>query len=53
MYAARPKATIIYHSTVNLPTVRLLFGRKEIESTVRHLGIEVDVGLATAEQVDV
>jgi hypothetical protein len=32
---------------------QLLLGHTKIESTVRHLGIEVDDALAIAEQVDV
>ena len=45
------KATLIYRRTGNLRAVQLLLGH--IESTVRHLGIEVDDALAIAEQVDV
>jgi hypothetical protein len=33
--------------------VQLLLGHTTIESAVRYLGIEVDDGLAIAEQVDV
>jgi hypothetical protein len=33
--------------------MQLLLGHTKIESTVRHLGIEVDDALAIAEQVDV
>jgi len=33
--------------------VQLLLGHKNIESTVRYLGIEVDYALAIAEQIDV
>ncbi len=49
----RTKATLIYRRTGNLRAVQLLLGHTKIESTVRYLGIEVDDGLAIAEQVDV
>lgn len=49
----RTKATLIYRRTGNLRAVQLLLGHTKIESTVRYLGIEVDVALAIAEQVDV
>ena len=49
----RTKATLIYRRTGNLRAVQLLLGHREIESTVRYLGIEVDDALAIAEQVDV
>ncbi len=48
----RTKATLIYRRTGNLRAVQLLLGHTKIESTVRHLGIEVDDALAIAEQVD-
>jgi hypothetical protein len=44
---------LIYRRTGNLRAVQLLLGYTRIESTVRHLGIEVDDALAMAEQVDV
>jgi hypothetical protein len=37
----------------NLRAVQLLLDHTKIESTVRHLGVEVDDALAIAEQVDV
>src|SRR6267154_177326 len=49
----RTKATLIYRRTGNLRAGQLLLGHTKIESTVRHLGIEVDDALAIAEQVDV
>jgi len=48
----RTKATLIYRRTGNLRAVQLLLGHTKIESTVRHLGIEVDDALSMAEQVD-
>jgi integrase len=39
----RTKATLIYRRTGNLRAVQLLLGHTKIESTVRYLGIEVDV----------
>jgi integrase len=49
----RTKASLIYRRTGNLRAVQILLGHTKIESTVRYLGIEVDDGLAIAEQVDV
>jgi integrase len=49
----RTKASLIYRRTGNLRAVQILLGHREIESTVRYLGIEVDDALAIAEQVDV
>lgn len=49
----RPKATLICRRTGNLVAVQLLLGHRQIKSTVRYLGIEVDDALAIAEQVDV
>jgi len=49
----RTKATLIHRRTGNLRAVQLLLGHRKVESTVRHLGIEVDDALAIAEQVDV
>src|SRR6202167_593493 len=49
----RTKATLIYRRTGNLRAVQLMLGHTKIESTVRYLGIEIDDGLAIAEQVDV
>ena len=42
----RTKATLIYRRTGNLRAVQLLLGHSKIESTVRNLGVEVDVALA-------
>jgi len=49
----RTKASLIYRRTRNLRAVQLLLGHTKLESTVRHLGIEVDDALETAEQTDV
>ena len=48
----RTKATFIYRRAGNLRAVQLLLGHTKIESTVRHLGIEVDDALAIAEQIE-
>ncbi len=39
----RTKATLIYRRTGNMRAVQLLLGHTKIESTVRYLGVEVDV----------
>jgi hypothetical protein len=38
--------------TGNLRAVQLLLGHTKLESTVRHLGIEVDDALSISEQVE-
>ena len=53
-HTMRPtKASLIYRRTKNLRAVQLLLGHTKLESTVRHLGIEVDNGLEMAEQTEV
>lgn len=49
----RTKVTLIYRRTKNLRAVQLLLGHSKLESTVRHLGIEVDDALEIAEDTDV
>jgi site-specific recombinase XerD len=49
----RTKATLIYRRTGNLRAVQLLLCHLKIESTVRHLGVEVDDMLEIAEKIDV
>jgi len=41
----RTKAALIYKKTGNLRAVQLLLGHAKLESTVRHLGIDVDDAL--------
>ena len=41
----RTKASLIYRRTKNLRAVQLLLGHTKLESTVRHLGIEVEDAL--------
>jgi integrase len=48
----RTKATLIYRRTKNLRAVQLLLGHR-LESTVRYLGIEVDVALEISEQTEI
>jgi len=49
----RTKATLIYRQTKNLRAIQWLPGHSKLESTIRHLGIEVDDALEIAEQIDV
>ena len=49
----RTKATLIYKRTKNLRAVQLLLGHAKLESTVRHLGIEVNDALEMAEETDI
>jgi integrase len=52
-HTMRPtKATLIYRRTKNLRAVQLLLGHSKLESTVRHLGIEVDDALEISEQTE-
>ncbi|ACY84232.1 hypothetical protein ETAE_1391 [Edwardsiella piscicida] len=39
----RTKPYLIYKKTKHLPVIQLLLDHKKLESTVRYLGIEVDV----------
>ena len=48
----RTKASLIYRRTKKLRAVQLLLGHTKLESTVRHLGIEVDDALEMAEQTE-
>ncbi|CAJ95242.1 Truncated [Cupriavidus necator H16] len=48
-----PRPSLIYRRTKNLRAVQLLLGHTKQESTVRHLGIEVDDALEMAEQTEV
>lgn len=49
----RTKAPLIYRRTKNLRAVQRLLGHSKLETTVRHLGIEVDDALEMAEQTEV
>jgi integrase len=49
----RTKASLIYRRTKNLRAVQILLGHREMESTVRYLGIEVEDALALAEQTEI
>lgn len=48
----RTKAALIYRKTGNLRAVQLLLGHSKLESTVRHLGVEVDDAIAISEQIE-
>jgi integrase len=48
----RTKATLIYQRTHNVRAIQLLLGHSKLESTVRHLGIEVEDALAMVEETD-
>ena len=44
---------MIYRRTGNLRAVQLLLGHTKLESTVRYLGIEVDVALEMSKATEV
>jgi hypothetical protein len=48
----RTKPAQIYERTANPRAVQLLPGHTKLESTARHLGIEVDDALSISEQVE-
>jgi len=49
----RTKVSLIYKRTKNLRAVQLLLGHRNLESTVRYLGIEVDDAMELAENSDI
>jgi integrase len=49
----RTKVSLIYRRTKNRRAIQLLLGHVKFESTVRHLGIEVDDALEMAEDTEV
>ena len=48
----RTKVAMLYKKTGNLRACQLLLGHRKLESTVRHLGIEVDDALELSQQID-
>ena len=49
----RTKVSLIYRRTKNIRAIQLLLGHKNLESTVRYLGVDVDDALELAEQTEV
>ena len=47
------KASLIYRRTKNLRAGQLLLGPTKLDSTARHLGIELDDALEMAEQIEI
>lgn len=48
----RIKVSLIYRRTKNIRAIQLLLGHKNLESTVRYLGVDVDDALDLAEQTE-
>jgi hypothetical protein len=44
--------SLLYKKTGNLRACQLLLGHTKLESTVRHLGVEVDDALELSEALD-
>lgn len=49
----RTKVSLVYKRTGDLRACQLLLGHTKLESTVRHLGIEVDDALHLSEQEEI
>ncbi len=49
----RTKAAQIYKKTGNLRAVQLLLGHTKMDSTVRHLGVDLEDALAISESVEI
>ena len=49
----RTKVSLIYRRTKNIRAIQLLLGHKNLESTVRYLGVDVDDALDLAERTEV
>jgi len=45
----RTKVSMIYQKTKNIRAIQLLLGHSNLDSTVRHLGVELDNALDVAE----
>ena len=48
----RTKVAQIYRKMGNLQAVQLLLGNTKLETTVRHLGIDVEDALSLSEQLE-
>jgi len=49
----RTKVSLIYRRTKNIRAIQLLLVHKNLESTVRYLGVDVDDAMELAEQTEV
>jgi site-specific recombinase XerC len=48
----RTNVALVYKKSGNLRACQLLLGHRQLESTVRYLGIEVDDAFELSEQLD-
>ena len=49
----RTKASLTYKATGNLRAVQILLGHKNIENTVRYLGVDIDDSITLAERTEI
>ena len=53
MLPSGPPSQRVLSANRNSRVLQLLFGHSKIESTMRHLGIEVDDPIEIAEKIDI
>ena len=49
----RTKVALVYRRTGNIRACQILLGHTKLESTIRHLGVDVDDALIMSEQTDI
>ncbi len=49
----RTKVALIYRQTGNLRAIQILLGHTKLDSTVRYLGVDIEVALTLAEAADI
>lgn len=49
----RTKTAMIYRATGNIRAIQILLGHTKIENTVRHLGVDIEDALISAERTEI